>query len=216
MSNRKQRVVHNGFSSDYSSIDSGAPHGSALGPLLFFINFNDLPAISANELNHDLKVIRLWAYQWEINFNPDLNKQATQLLFSCKKNSPNHPSLFFKESAVPKVKEQKHLGLTLDSKLSFERHINEKIIKAKKGIGIIKYLSKFLPIKTLGQMYKVLARPHLDYCDTIYYMPASNSQINLGVTLNSSSTRPLLMSEINYLHNVDPCIYLITLIHFKK
>ena len=179
-SNRKQRVVINGFSSDYSSIDSGVPRGSVLGPLLFLIYINDLekniksnvklfaddtmlfsvvnnPAISTNELNHGLKVISQWAYQWKMNFNPDPNKQATELLFSCKKNIPNHPSLFFNESVVPKVKEQKHLGLTLESKLCFERHVNEKIIKAKKGIGIIKYLSKFLPIKTLDQMYKALA-----------------------------------------------------------
>ena len=58
-------------------------------------------------------------------------------------------------------------------------------MKAKKGIGIIKYLSKFLPIKILDQMYKALVRSHLNYCDIIYHIPASNSQINLGVTLNS-------------------------------
>ena len=34
-------------------------------------------------------------------------------------------------------------------------------------------------------MYKALVRSHLDYCDTICHIPASNSQINLGVTLNS-------------------------------
>ena len=89
------------------------------------------PVISANKLNHNLKVTGQWAYQWKMKFNPDLNKQATKLLFSCKKNSTNHPSLFFNESVVPKDKEQKHLGLTLDSKLSFERHVNEKIMKAK-------------------------------------------------------------------------------------
>ena len=70
------------------------------------------PVISANDLNHDLKVINQW----------DPNKQATELLFSCKKNTPNHPS--FSSTVVPKVNEQKHLGLILDSKLSFERHIN--------------------------------------------------------------------------------------------
>ena len=73
----------------------------------------------------------------------------------------------------------------LDSGLSFEKHLNEKIIKAKKNVGIIKHLSKFLPLKSLDQMYKTLVRPHLDYCDIIYYVPSHQSQAPLGVTLNS-------------------------------
>ena len=83
-------------------------------------------------MNHDLKVINQWAYQWKMQFNPDPNKQATELLFSCKKNSRNHPPLFFNGTVLPIVNEQKHLGLVLESKLSFERHLNEKIIKQKK------------------------------------------------------------------------------------
>ena len=151
---------------------------------MLFSIVND-PVISASELNQDLEVINQWAYQWKMEFNPDPNKQATELIFSCEKNSPNHPSLFFNGTVVPKVNEQKHLGLTLDSKLSFERHLNEKIMKAKIIVGIIKYLSSFLPLKTLDQMYKALVRSHLDYCDTIYHMPALSNQINLGVTLTS-------------------------------
>ena len=41
--------------------------------------------ISANELNHDLKLINDWAYQWKMSFNPDVNKQAVEVLFSQKK-----------------------------------------------------------------------------------------------------------------------------------
>ena len=58
-------------------------------------------------------------------------------------------------------------------------------MKAKRIVGIIKYLSSFLPLTTLDQMYKALVRSHLDYCDTIHHMPAINNQINLSVTLTS-------------------------------
>ena len=34
-------------------------------------------------------------------------------------------------------------------------------------------------------MYKAFARSHIDYCDTIYHIPALNNQTNLGVTLSS-------------------------------
>ena len=44
------------------------------------------PKISANDLNHDLETIRQWANQWKLEFNPEPMKQATEILFSCKKN----------------------------------------------------------------------------------------------------------------------------------
>ena len=69
---------------------------------------------------------------------------------------------------MSKVNKQKHFGHFVDSKLSFASHINDKIIKAKKGIGIIIYLSKFLPLKALHQMYKTPVRPRLYYCHMIY------------------------------------------------
>ena len=108
-----------------------------------------------------------------MEFNPDLSKQATEVLFSCKEVSPNHPQRIFNGINVKKVDAQKHLGLILDSGLSFKKHLDVKIKKAKTIIGIIKHLSKFLPLKTLDQMYKALVRSHFDYCDIIYHIPPS-------------------------------------------
>ena len=134
-------------------------------------------------MNHDLDIIRKWAEQWKLEFNPDPTKQAVEVLFSCKKSNPYHPQLTFNGFVVAKVNEQKHLGLLLDSGLSFDKHLNGKIIKAKKNLGLIKYLSRFLPVKTFDQMYKALVRSHLDYCDIIYHIPSKQDQF--GGILNS-------------------------------
>ena len=75
--------------------------------------------IAANKLNRDLESISIWAYQWKIQFNPDKNKQATQVIFSQKRNTPFHPPLFFNGSEVVIKTEHKHLGMILDSKLTF-------------------------------------------------------------------------------------------------
>ena len=150
LKNRNQRVVLNGSLSEISSIESGVPQGSILGPLLFLIYINDLeinikskikffaddtmlfslvkdPDISATDLNHDLNVISQWAHQWKFEFNPDPHKQATEILFSCKNNIPNHPQIIFNGTVVAKVNEHKHLGLTLESNLSFGKNLSEKI-----------------------------------------------------------------------------------------
>ena len=106
-----------------------------------------------------------------MEFNPDPTKQAHELLFSTKKSSPIHPPLFFNNANVSRVTEHTHLGLTLDGKLSFVNHLTEKIKVARKGISLIKHFSKYLPLKTLDQMYKLTVRPHFDYCDVIYHVP---------------------------------------------
>ena len=194
LTNRKQRVVLNGMESNWGEIKAGVPQGSVLGPLLFLVYINDLekgikssvkffaddtslysivhdPVVSAEELNHDLDLIKNWAHQWKMCFNPDPTKQAEEILFSQKLTSPVHPLISFNNNEVKRVSNHKHLGLTLDSKLSFAKHISEKVSTARKGIGIIKHLAPYLPLKSRDQIYKMHVRPHLDYCDIIYHIP---------------------------------------------
>ena len=78
---------------------------------------------SVIELNDDLEKINQWAYQLKIQFNPDLNKQANEAIFSRKSISNNlsHPSINFNEGTITKCTYQKHLEIILDSNLNFKR-----------------------------------------------------------------------------------------------
>ena len=96
---------------------------------------------------------------------------------------------------VAKVNDQNHLGIILNSTLSFDKHLNEKIIKAKKNVGMLKHLSKSLPLKTLDQLYKYVVLPRLDYCDIIYHKPPLLNQSTLGMSLNSQMEK---VEKIHY------------------
>ena len=186
----------NGHDSDWGIVESGVPQGSILEPLLFLIYINDLERgikskikffandTSAVELNHDLNLIGQWAQQWKMSFNPDPNKQAIKLLFSRKINSANHPSLYFNNQEVCRATDHKHLGLILDTKLTFTKHISQKISIARKDIGIIKYMSSYAPKRTLHQIYKIFVRPHLDYCDIIHHLPRLTNPSDSSIKLN--------------------------------
>ena len=110
-----------------------------------------------------------------MTFNPDLSKQAQEVIFSRKTIKISHPSIIFNTVSVARTTCQKHLGLYLDEKLSLYDHINANISKANKGFGIIKRLSNTLSKNSLLTIYKSFIRPYLDYCDIIYDQPNNES-----------------------------------------
>ena len=72
-----------------------------------------------------------------MSFNPEPNKQATEVLFSPKLNSDDHPKLTFNGNHVQQCSSQRHLGLFLDNNLNFNNHLGEKINKCNKMIGMM-------------------------------------------------------------------------------
>ena len=115
---------------------------------------------SQSVLNNDLQVIINW---------------TEEVYFSKKSNNENSLSVTFNNTKVVTCSTQKHLGLSLDKRLSFNKHIQSKMNKCYKMIGVIKRLSVNLPGDTLLRIYKLLIRPHLDYGDIIHDKPNNES-----------------------------------------
>ena len=98
----------------------------------------------------------------------------------------SHPEIRFNNIPVRQVDEHKHLGIILDPKLSFSAHIKAVISKARNGIGLLKHLSKFLPPRhTLNELFKLYVRPHLEYGDVIYHIPAKVCEFSCNVILGT-------------------------------
>ena len=100
---------------------------------------------SANLLNSNLSKINEWALQWKMSFNADPTKQAQEIIFSRKTSQRNHPGLIFNNSIVNVTSIHKHLGVTFDSKLSFEKHLKSVLKKISKTVGLLQKFQGILP-----------------------------------------------------------------------
>ena len=97
-----------------------------------------------------------------MSFIPDINKQDEKVIFSCKLQKSNHPSLMLNGTTATQSEIQKHLGMFLVSKLDFKEHIENVLNKVSRIIALLRKPQKSLII------YKSFIRSHLDFGDIIY------------------------------------------------
>ncbi len=179
LSERKQRVVINGQSSQWSPVTSGVPQGSVLGPLLFLIYINDLDTgiiskiskfaddtkLGANaadadaivNLQSDLTKIGEWSDTWLMPFNTGKCK-VMHIGFANPK-----ADYTLMGSHIECTDVEKDLGVYISSDLKFSRQCLEVEKRAQKLLGYICRQFKYRNKTVVLTLYNALVRPLLEY-----------------------------------------------------
>ena len=93
-----------------------------------------------------------------MSFNPDIRKQAQEVIFSRKLEKTLHPPLMFNSNQVNKTSSQKHLGIIPDKPLSFEEHLKAISVKTNKTLYLLCKLQNLFPRPALiAIVYKTLS-----------------------------------------------------------
>ena len=191
LSNRKQYVSLGNYYSDHSTILTGVPQGSNLGPLLFLLYINDLPSVSnilssilfADDttlflsgkdpvevnilLNSEIVKIHKWflANKLLINF-----EKTNYVIFKTRNKYVNEAAIkiCINSKEIKQVHQVTFLGVIIDENLTWKDHIYYISNKLSKVIGVLNRLKDILPLRILVQLYNSMILPYFNYCIIVW------------------------------------------------
>ena len=170
-----------GVKSRLIQVISGISQGTVISALLFLIFINDLPESvkksftglfcddtlmakeihnnnDATELQKDLEAVEEWSKMWGMQFNT--LKSEVMTITNVRKPIETTYNLSGKD--LDKKESIKYLGVWIDNKLSFKKHIEEKVKKSKTVLNMLRRNLLFAPKSVKAKAYISTVRPIIE------------------------------------------------------
>jgi hypothetical protein len=87
--------------------------------------------------------------------------------FNIKNKIAQNPILI-NNVPVPRTENYTCLGVDLDERFTWEKHIDNICAKVEAGIGIMRRMKPFVPVETVKLIYNALVQPYFDYCSLLW------------------------------------------------
>lgn len=188
LNGRLQYVKLSGHVSAEFESKSGVPQGSHLGPLLFILFMDDVTRVlksikllyaddlkligkvksisDAILLQADLNALTSWCRENRLYLNVD--KCKVMSFFRIR--APVHFDYCIDGVPLTRVKEIRDLGVLLDERLTFNRHVDFVTSKSYSMLGFVKRICRnFKNVRALKSVYFAHVRSHLECASVVWH-----------------------------------------------
>jgi hypothetical protein len=189
---RTQIVELQGVNSKETSLFTGVPQGSILGPLLFILFLNDLDEalqhskilkyaddtviyvagkdtkLIQKHINADLENIYRYFNSNELIINLKKGKTEAMLFGTSKRLTNKNLDIFYNEVKIIFVTSYKYLGNIIDNTLTFDLNFNSSYKKASGRLRLLEKLRPSLTLEAAIKVYLSMIIPLLTYSGTVH------------------------------------------------
>ena len=141
--------------------------------LLMTVLYREISTIhNAKCLQCDLSYMFDWSHTWQLNFNVSKCK----LLCITNKKSPLTYSYCLNNTPLGWTSTFKYLGVTMNQKLTWHKHINNVTAKASRILNLLRRNLRHASKEAKARAYLALVQPQLEYAASVW-TPHLKSQI---------------------------------------
>ena len=121
-----------------------------------------------SQINEDLNNIAIWLKVNKLSLNI---KKTHFMIFTKRKNKVTDVAIYIEDNAITEVSQTKFLGVYIDNKLTWKKHIHYIAGKLSRRIDLVAKARELLNSDALITLYYSFIYPYLCHCNHVWGAP---------------------------------------------